>query len=283
MTVIGALIRPCVRPCRGRGGSPAADADLALVPADAVGFVHVRAADLWKNEMFAGFRQTFEKAGPKALAALDAQFVPKVSTFDRATGFLLLDEETAAAAVHRAALHRRRSTRRGGQGVPAGRREDRPRRQDRLPRRDVSTSTSTSRTTSTSSSRRPAAMTTFLRHESPKTGPLSHGLKLAASGKPVIGVASTSRRCRSRARHSKDLPPEVFGASQGRTRHALARPRHGGEGRSRRGLQDRRPGRGRREGGQGSGRLRPQGTREAQGRRREEAVRAANERPAAAR
>ena len=67
--------------------------DLALVPTDAVGFIHLRGADLWKNEIFAGFRATFQRAGPKALAALDSQFVPKPSTFDRFTGFLLLGEE----------------------------------------------------------------------------------------------------------------------------------------------------------------------------------------------
>src|SRR5262245_5463155 len=67
--------------------------DLALVPADAVGFIHIRVADLWKNDLFANFRQTFEKAGPKALAALDAQFVPKISTFDRLTAFLLVGDE----------------------------------------------------------------------------------------------------------------------------------------------------------------------------------------------
>src|SRR5262249_30131425 len=69
-------------------------ADLALVPADAAGFVHVRLADLWKNEMFAGLRKTFEKAGPKALATLDKQFVPAPSSMDRATVFILLNPET---------------------------------------------------------------------------------------------------------------------------------------------------------------------------------------------
>ena len=72
------------------GGTPA---DLALVPADATGFVHIRLADVWKNEMFAEFRKTFEKAGPKALAALDAQFVPAPSTIDRGTAFVVLDPQ----------------------------------------------------------------------------------------------------------------------------------------------------------------------------------------------
>lgn len=73
---------------------PAADAaDLAMVPADAVGFVHVRLAELWKDEMFSGFRKTWEAAGPKALAAIDTQFTPAPSSVSRATAFLVLDAQ----------------------------------------------------------------------------------------------------------------------------------------------------------------------------------------------
>ncbi|MBM3982750.1 MAG: DUF1559 domain-containing protein [Planctomycetes bacterium] len=74
-------------------------ADLALVPADAVGFVHVRLADLWKNEIMSGFRKTWEKAGPKALDALDKQFVPAPSTISRASAFVLLNEKKRPQAV----------------------------------------------------------------------------------------------------------------------------------------------------------------------------------------
>jgi hypothetical protein len=74
-------------------------ADLALVPADAVGFVHVRLADLWKNEVVAGFRKTWEKAGPKALAELDRQFVPAPSTLSRATAFVLMNEKKEPEAI----------------------------------------------------------------------------------------------------------------------------------------------------------------------------------------
>ncbi|HEY3788959.1 MAG TPA: DUF1559 domain-containing protein, partial [Urbifossiella sp.] len=76
-----------------------AGADLALVPADAVGFVHIRLADLWKNEMLSGIRKTWERAGDKALAALDQQFVPAPSTIDRATAFVVLDEATKQPQV----------------------------------------------------------------------------------------------------------------------------------------------------------------------------------------
>ena len=73
---------------------PAADAaDLALVPADAAGFVHVRLADLWKDEMFAGFRKTWEAAGPKALAALDARFRPAPSSMSRFTAFVIFGDK----------------------------------------------------------------------------------------------------------------------------------------------------------------------------------------------
>src|SRR5262249_18462305 len=73
LTATVLLLRPDSPPAAA-AAQPALADDLALVPADALAFVHVRAADLWKNDIFAPFRQTFEKAGPKALAALDAQF-----------------------------------------------------------------------------------------------------------------------------------------------------------------------------------------------------------------
>ncbi|HJZ53881.1 MAG TPA: hypothetical protein VKE74_02925, partial [Gemmataceae bacterium] len=90
----GELVR-AAEPAAPEAAQPpgGAAADLALVPADALGFVHVQLAELWKDEMFAGFRKTWEAAGPKALAALDQQFVPAPSTISRITGFLLLDEQ----------------------------------------------------------------------------------------------------------------------------------------------------------------------------------------------
>jgi prepilin-type processing-associated H-X9-DG protein len=82
-----------VREPRTAAAQPAdLPADLALVPADALGFVHVRYADLWKNEAMADFRKTWEKAGPAALAGLDKQFVPAPSTVSRATAFVVMGE-----------------------------------------------------------------------------------------------------------------------------------------------------------------------------------------------
>ena len=73
---------------------PDAASDLAMVPADAVGFVHVRLGELWKDEMAAGVRKTWEAAGPKALAALDTMFVPAPSTINRITAFVILDPDS---------------------------------------------------------------------------------------------------------------------------------------------------------------------------------------------
>lgn len=72
---------------------PGAASDLAMVPADAVAFAHIRLADLWKDEMFSGFRKTWEAAGPKALAALDQQFVPAPSSISRLTAFVTMDPQ----------------------------------------------------------------------------------------------------------------------------------------------------------------------------------------------
>jgi hypothetical protein len=71
------------------GGSP----ELALVPADAAGFVHVRAADVWKSDLLTEFRKTWERAGAKTIADLDKQFTPAPSSLSRLTGFVLMSQE----------------------------------------------------------------------------------------------------------------------------------------------------------------------------------------------
>ena len=93
------LVRPGGAPPASAAPPAELPADLALVPADATGFVHVRLADLWKNEVMDGFKKTWEQAGPKALAALDAQFVPAPSTLSRATAFVMLDDKQRPQAV----------------------------------------------------------------------------------------------------------------------------------------------------------------------------------------
>jgi hypothetical protein len=66
--------------------------DLALVPPDAIGFAHVRVAEMWRGELFRGIRETVEKAGPQAIQAFDRRFAPVSSSLDRVTAFLLPPE-----------------------------------------------------------------------------------------------------------------------------------------------------------------------------------------------
>ena len=60
-------------------------ADLAAVPGEAIGFLHVRVGDLWKSDAFKDMRAMIAKAGPKAFEAFDSRFVPAPSTIDRIT------------------------------------------------------------------------------------------------------------------------------------------------------------------------------------------------------
>ncbi len=99
LTAAVLMVRPDAPPQASAAQPADLPADLALVPADAAGFVHVRLADLWKNEMMDGFRKTWEKAGPKALETLDKQFVPAPSTISRGTAFVVLDDKKKPQAV----------------------------------------------------------------------------------------------------------------------------------------------------------------------------------------
>jgi prepilin-type processing-associated H-X9-DG protein len=63
--------------------------DLALVPADAAGFAHVRLADLWLSDAMSQYRDIFLKADPRALQLLDTRFVPALSSIDRVTLIVL--------------------------------------------------------------------------------------------------------------------------------------------------------------------------------------------------
>jgi hypothetical protein len=64
-------------------------ADLAAVPGSAIGFVHVRVADIWKGDMLKEVRNIVQKAGPSALKALDDRFFLAPSALDRVTAILL--------------------------------------------------------------------------------------------------------------------------------------------------------------------------------------------------
>ena len=78
--------------------------ELAMVPADAVGFVHVRLADLWKSDAMEQFRKIVEKAGPQAVAALDEGFVPAPSSVDRVTVVFMPSNEGPRGAPQALAI-----------------------------------------------------------------------------------------------------------------------------------------------------------------------------------
>jgi hypothetical protein len=198
-----------VRDPLGGPGAPAAaaqpdglPADLALVPADAVGFIHVRLADAWKNEALSGFRKTWEKAGGKALAELDKQFVPAPSTLSRATAFVLFDKKepqvigvlafSAAfdpTAVVRAYLPDAVTEKVGGKTVY------------RSPSEPVSLYFPDARHIVIGE---PKPLAAYLAKAPAKAGPLAPALKLAAGGEKVL-VASADVS-------ALPLPPDAFDA-----------------------------------------------------------------------
>jgi len=66
--------------------------DLAAVPGSAVGFVHVRVAELWKGDALKDVRRIVAKAGPEYLRMLDQRFVPSPSSIERVTIILMKGE-----------------------------------------------------------------------------------------------------------------------------------------------------------------------------------------------
>jgi hypothetical protein len=86
LTALGALALT-------RSPMPAAEGelapDLALIPADAAGFVHVRVADLYNSEHFRELRQLLGKAGEDALQAFNSRFVPAPKSVDRISVYFL--------------------------------------------------------------------------------------------------------------------------------------------------------------------------------------------------
>src|SRR5205807_3577005 len=84
-----ALLVCLAAPVQAQNLSP----DLAMVPSDAVGFLHVRVADIWKHDMMKSVRDTIAAAGPKALAAFEAQMYPSLADLDRVTVVLSLNAQ----------------------------------------------------------------------------------------------------------------------------------------------------------------------------------------------
>ena len=68
---------------------PALTSDLALVPGNAAGFVHVEVAKVWKNDAMKPMRKLLEKAGPKAFQALATNYKPAPASLDRVTVVML--------------------------------------------------------------------------------------------------------------------------------------------------------------------------------------------------
>jgi prepilin-type processing-associated H-X9-DG protein len=81
------------------GRSQDLPADLAAVPGSAVGFVHVRVAELWKGEALKDVRALVAKAGPKYLEMLDQRFVPAPSSVERVTLIVSLDQQKSEPGV----------------------------------------------------------------------------------------------------------------------------------------------------------------------------------------
>ncbi len=179
------------------GGSP----ELVHVPADAAGFVHVRAADIWKSDLFTEFRKTWERAGAKVIADLDKQFVPAPSTLTRATGFVILSEEKGPlpfglitfsapftpAEVAKSYLPNARSLKRGGKLVytsPQG--------------GDVAIHFPDNQNILVGTKE---GMTEYLSRPVAKDGPMAGALKLAAGGKAIVAAANIA---------ALPIPPGAF-------------------------------------------------------------------------
>jgi len=91
-----------------------------LIPADAAGFVHARAADLWKTDAMTDYRRVVGKAGDDALKALDDGFVPAPSTLDRATVVVMTKPGRKGGPVLNVPPGKGAFPPKGGFGPPAG-------------------------------------------------------------------------------------------------------------------------------------------------------------------
>lgn len=72
---------------------------LAQVPADAAGFVHVKAAELWKAECSGMIRDLFAHVGADAVAAIDARYTPALTTLESAVAYTLPVGDEGAGAT----------------------------------------------------------------------------------------------------------------------------------------------------------------------------------------
>jgi hypothetical protein len=70
-------------------------ADLDLVPRDAAGFFHARAADVWKSEMLTDLRHLLKHAGVQNLATFEKRCPVPPDTIDRITCIMLTPKSLA--------------------------------------------------------------------------------------------------------------------------------------------------------------------------------------------
>src|SRR5882724_4375019 len=79
--------------------------DLKQVPGGAIGFVHVRAADLWKTSWFKVYRDILPKMGPETLALLEDRISPPISSIDRVTVVFLAPTPKSRGPEFAALIH----------------------------------------------------------------------------------------------------------------------------------------------------------------------------------
>ncbi|MGE3807365.1 MAG: DUF1559 domain-containing protein [Gemmataceae bacterium] len=73
-------------------------ADLDAVPRDAAGFVHIRAVELWQNDLLADTRHFIAKAGPEAIKDFQKMFAPNPADIERVT-IVFLGVETMSRPI----------------------------------------------------------------------------------------------------------------------------------------------------------------------------------------
>lgn len=76
------------------GRRPPLPPDLAAIPGDALGYAHIRVADIWKSDALKELRETVMKAGEKALQGFDTRFVPTPSSIERLTLVVIPQDAT---------------------------------------------------------------------------------------------------------------------------------------------------------------------------------------------
>jgi prepilin-type processing-associated H-X9-DG protein len=180
--------------------------DLALIPADAAGFVHVRVADLYKSEHFRELRQLLGKAGEDALRAFNSRFVPAPSSVDRVTVYFLApkpgthDDPEAIAIIATSAPFDRAGLVKTFATGPV---KDEGNNIVADERGTTAIFTPSNRTVAIGS---PAVIRRLAKEPKHGTGPLTPALKLAGGGKPFVAVLNPTFIPEEAFQHA---PPQI--------------------------------------------------------------------------